>query len=124
MDNIEYIKYLRQEAVAKKFSLPPGFKKISSIRLDRIYNGIGAEWMPKFLRNIITYICDRLEAPALVHDYEYSIGKKSFWQFTVANLRFAYNSAKCRRPLLGISGAILCELFGWGAYKNGKEKTK
>ena len=121
MTDIEYIRYLRQTAIALKFSFPPGFKRYNSQRLLRCYNGIGAEWMPDWMRKAVTYICDRLEAAALIHDFEYTHGKKSYWRFTVANVRFAYNACRSRRPVAGLSGAILCQLFGWPAYKNGKE---
>lgn len=121
MSDIEYIKYLRQMAIALKFSFPPTFKSYSSKRLVKLYNGIGAEWMPKWFRNFVTYICDRLEAAALMHDFEYTRKKKSYWRFTVANVRLAYNAAKSRRLFLGIAAAILCQLFGWWAYKAGKE---
>ena len=121
MTDIEYIKYLRQMAIALKFSFPPSFKGYSSRRLVKLYNGIGAEWMPKALRDLVTYICDRLEAAALLHDFEYTRKKKSYWRFTVANVRLAYNAARSRRPFLGIAAAILCQLFGWGAYKAGRE---
>ena len=108
-------------AIALKFSFPPSFKGYSSRRLVKLYNGIGAEWMPKALRDLVTYICDRLEAAALLHDFEYTRKKKSYWRFTVANVRLAYNAARSRRPFLGIAAAILCQLFGWGAYKAGRE---
>ena len=121
MTDIEYIRYLRQTAVALKFSFPPNFKRYNSKRLLRCYNGVGAEWMPDWLLKIVTFLCDRLEAPALLHDFEFVHGKKSYWRFTVANVRLAYNAAKSRRMLLGIAAAIICQLFGWYAYKNGKE---
>lgn len=122
MRDIDYIKYLRAEAVAKKFSIPPNFKRTNSARMVKLYNGIGAEWMPKWLVKLTTEIFDRLEATALVHDFEYSVGAKTYWRFTVANVRFAYNAAKSRRPILGMIGAIICQLFGWWAFKNGKEE--
>ena len=121
MTDIEYIRYLRQTAVALKFSFPPNFKRYNSKRLLRCYNGVGAEWMPDWLLKIVTFLCDRLEAPALIHDFEYVHGAKSYWRFTVANVRLAYNAAKSRRILLGIAAMIICQLFGWYAYKHGKE---
>lgn len=121
MTDIEYIKYLRQKAVALKFSFPPNFKRYNSKRLLRCYNGIGAAWMPKWFRDFVTYIFYRLEAAALLHDFEYTRKKKSYWRFTVANVRLAYNSARSRRLLLGIAAMVVCQLFGWSAYKAGKE---
>lgn len=121
MTDIEYIRYLRQTAVALDFSFPPNFKRYNSKRLLKCYNGIGADWMPKWAVSFLTYVCDRLEAPALLHDFEYTHGKKSYWRFTVANVRLAYNSAKSRRLLTGILAMLICQVFGWSAYKNGKE---
>ena len=125
MTDIEYIKHLRQMAIALKFSFPPTFKGYSSKRLVKLYNGVGAEWMPRMFRNVVTWIvrllCDKAEAAVLIHDFEYTRKKKSYWRFTVANVRLAYNAAKSRRPFLGIAAAILCQLFGWGAYKAGRE---
>ena len=121
MDNVEYVKYLRQQAVALKFSFPPNFKKYNSKRLVRCFNGIGAEWMPKTLRNFMTELFFSLQSAALLHDFEYTHGRKSYWNFTVANVRFAYNAAKSHRLLCGIAGLIICQLFGYSAYKNGKE---
>ena len=123
MTDIEYVRYLRQTAIALKFSFPPNFKKYNSQRLVKCYNGIGAEWMPKWLRHFVTDVFFILQAPALIHDFEYTHGKKSYRNFTVANVRFAYNSARSRRLLLGVAAAILCQMFGWFAYKNGKEKS-
>ena len=42
MTDIEYVRYLRQTAIALKFSFPPNFKKYNSQRLVKRYNGIGA----------------------------------------------------------------------------------
>ena len=121
MTNVEHIKYIRQKAIALKFSFPPTFKRYSSKRLVKLYNGIGAEWMPKWFRGFVTYIFYRLEAAALLHDFEFTRKKKSYWRFTVANLRLAYNAARSRRPLLGLGAMVICQIFGWYAYKNGKE---
>lgn len=119
--DIEYIRYLRQTAIALKFSFPPNFKRYSSARLLRCYNGVGAEWMPKLIVKFLTWFCDRLAAPSLLHDFEFVHGKKSYWRFTVANLRLAYNCAKNRRFFVGVAAAIICQVFGWSAYKYGKE---
>ena len=121
MTDIEYIRYLRQTAIALKFSFPPNFKRYNSQRLLKCFNGIGAEWMPQKLRDIMTDLFFSLQAAALLHDFEYTHGKKTYWRFIVANVRFAYNACRSRRPVAGLSGAILCQLFGWHAYKNGKE---
>lgn len=60
---------------------------------------------------------------------EFSLPEKSFRAFTLANLRFAWNSClealDERRPSMVASGvalAILCQLFGWGGYQKGRLK--
>ena len=121
MNDIEHIRYLRKSARALKFSFPENFKRCSSKRLSAYYNGVGAGWMPDWMRKTLTFMCRRLEAPALIHDFEFVCGKKSFMNFTSANLRLAYNAAKSRRPFTGIISALICQIFGWSAYKNGKE---
>ena len=121
MNDIEYIQYLRKQANILKFSFPANFKKSSSKRLLRCYNGIGAEWMPEHIRKFISDIFFTLQAAALIHDFEYTHGKKSYWNFTVANVRFAYNAARSHRLIIGIAGALLCQVFGWYAYTHSKE---
>lgn len=115
------IKMLKAIAIAKGFSLPAGFIKRSYARLQKVYNGIGAEWMPKFLRKFITWLLTGLEAAALVHDFEWSKQKKSLWHFLVSNLRLWYNAAKLRHFFSGGTAALICTIFGWSAYKSGKE---
>lgn len=116
-----HIKMLKTIAVAKHFSFPAGFKKCSFARLQRLYNGIGAEWMAKWLRKTITWLLTDIEAAALVHDFEWSMAKKSFWKFLVSNLRLWYNAAKLRRFFCGGGASILCTFFGYKAYLDGKE---
>ena len=123
MTDIDYVRYLRRTAIVLKFSFPANFKRYNSSRLVRCYNGIGAEWMPQKLRDFMTDMFFSLQAAALIHDFEYTHKKKSYWRFTVANVRFAYNACRSRRPFSGIAGALICQIIGWKPYLNGKEKT-
>ena len=66
---------------------------------------------------------------ALPHDWEFSQPEKSFRAFTLANLRFAWNSClealdERRPPMIasGVALAVLCQIFGWGGYKQGRLK--
>ena len=124
MTDIEYIRYLRQTAIALKFSFPPEFRRYGLRRLLRCFNGIGAEWMPAKVRGFLTSLFFRLQAAALIHDFEFTYGRKSYCRFTSANVRFAYNSCRSRHPFSGAAGAILCQLFGWQAFRNGRERTE
>ena len=124
MSDIGHIRYLRKTAVLLGFSVPENFRRYSSKTLLRCYNGVGAQWMPGWMRKIFTYICLHLEAAALIHDFEYTRKKKSYGHFTKANLRLAYNACRSRHPVLGAASALLCQLFGWYAYKNGKGASR
>lgn len=117
------IKILKLLALEWNFSLPPGFKKRSYSRLQNCYNGIGAEWMPRWIRHTLTNILRVLEPAALVHDYEWSRRQKSFGKFLKSNLRLCYNAYKSRRFFLGLAAAAICTVFGWKAYLSGKENA-
>lgn len=120
---VEHIRALRAYAVDKKFSFPPGFKRFSCLRLRKAYNGIGAEWMPKILRRMLTWFLTDLEAAALLHDFEFIYAPKTAWNFIVANVRFVYNAARSRHPLSGLAAGILLMLFGYRAWKEGCVKN-
>ena len=62
-----------------------------------------------------------MEPAALVHDIDFLNPVKSFKNFTVANLRLIYNSAKCGHLFSGLAAGTICQFFGWSAWKEGKE---
>jgi hypothetical protein len=121
MVSLKRIKFLCRTAKEYNFSFPQGFDTKTPQWLRRQYNGIGAEWMPSFLRKFITFLFRPLEPAALIHDVEFLSENKSFWKFTVANMRLAYNCIKARHFWSGISLGMICQLFGWSAWKEGKE---
>ena len=90
-----------------------------------IYNGIGPDRFPDWLRKIVTASTELFEAAALIHDLEFYEGGTSE-QFTAANNRFrrnCYTLVKARygwydpRRYLWMNKARrwsnYCELFGW-----------
>jgi hypothetical protein len=117
------VKLLRAYAIERGFSMPEDFDISSIAALCSVYNGIGAEWMPKLVRRTVTKYLFYLEPAALIHDYEYyTYGSvKGYWSFSLANLRLAYNACKDYRPLSGIAAFLLCQIFGWSAWQEGKE---
>lgn len=120
MDDLMHILTLKQAAVWMKLSLPEGFAECSLLRLFGCYNGVGAQWMPHRMRRLLTEWFSFLAAASLIHDYEFTCLPKSYWNFTKANLRLAYNAAKSGKLLTGSAAAVICQLFGWSAYKPGK----
>jgi hypothetical protein len=121
MYSLKHVIRLCNIAKSGNYSLPKGFKNKSYAWLCRNYNGIGAEWMPKCVRQKVTKLFSYMEPVALVHDYEYLSEDKSYWNFTKANMRLAYNGAKSGYLFSGLALAVICQCFGWSAWKEGKE---
>ena len=93
-----------------------------------IYNGIGPDRFPDWLRKIVTESAELFEAAALIHDVEYDEGGTRE-QFTAANDRFrrnCYTLVKDQygwydiRRYLWMNKARrwsnYCELFGWSGW--------
>lgn len=119
--SLKHIKRLCSEAHKKGFSFPEGFEEKSYTWLRKQYNGIGAEWMPIWMRKIVTKLFSPMEAAALIHDVEYLNLNKSYWHFIKANFRLFYNGIKSDCFWSGFLLAFICQFFGWSAWKEGKE---
>lgn len=117
----KHIIYLCQVARKNDFSFPQEMDNKSYAWIQRHYNGIGAEWMSRSIRNIATKFMQHMEPEAMLHDIEYLNKKKSYWNFTKANFRLCYNAFKARHLFSGIALALICQIFGWSAWKEGKE---
>ena len=122
MNNIEILK---NQAVRNGYWLPSGFADVPAAELN--YNGIGPEYWRPWMRKALTYLLKFLQIPAILHDYEFSIGG-SYWKFTVANIRLLVNglkaAKKAKRPtayFCAIAAAVLCQAFGWKAWKGTKK---
>lgn len=102
--------------------------RYSEEEISRIYNGIGPDRFPDWLRKIVTESAELFEAAALIHDVEYDEGGTRE-QFTAANDRFrrnCYTLVKDRygwydpRRYLWMNKARrwsnYCELFGWSGW--------
>ena len=121
----------------------PGFWDAPVETLRRYYNGIGPDAWSSRLRRLTTFLLRPFELAALPHDYEYATAPRTYWAFTIANLRFAanamleaYHRHPVRLPLnrgqmqeakrfaamagCGLLLALLCQVAGWQGYKNTK----
>ena len=121
MFSLKHIKKLYKHAKDMGFSFPDEVQVKSLAWMRRHYNGIGAEWLPRWVRKMTTFFLSPLEPAALLHDVEYLGKNKSYWRFTVANFRLFLNAAKDKYFFLGLGAALVCQLFGWSAWKEGKE---
>lgn len=127
--SIEHVNDLYNIVLQKKLSIPAEFEKEKISILRQCYNGIGPDrWSSQF-RAFTTSLLEFFEAEAMIHDYEYSLPKKSYWRFSKANLRFAFNGVvlaikthkislkTLKLIVLGFILALLCQMFGYSGYK-------
>ena len=106
---------------------PESFWMASESELAAACNGIGPEHWPSWARSVLSVLLRPLEASAEIHDWDYSLPHKTFRAFTEANARLAVNVIleavyDCRPAcmLTGILAALLCQVFGWRAYRIGR----
>ena len=121
------IPYLRAFCHEFHAIAPDSFWGASDAELAQAFNGIGAEHWPKWMRSALTILLRPFQAAALIHDWEYNRNDKSYRAFTVANWHLAENIARealydCRPGVIpaGVLAALLCQIFGWHAYLNGR----
>lgn len=126
-DAVTDIDFLWSLCLKIKASAPPEFWTVSRDELRRAYNGVGPEHWPNWVRKAISALLRPFAAAAMIHDWEYSREVKSWGLFCDANLRLAVNISKLalfdRRPILifyGMAAGLLCQLFGWKSYCEGK----
>ena len=129
------IKNLLEQVWKYKLSAPESFWQTDIETLSRVYNGIGPEQWPVFLRNIATDLLVLFAPAALVHDYEFSTNAKCYKHFTQANARFTWNClvlaffgttvfvknklhSRLKLAALGLLLGVGCQLFGYNAYNN------
>ncbi|MEA4861702.1 MAG: hypothetical protein AB7F40_05265 [Victivallaceae bacterium] len=126
--SVGHILGLKLAGVELGLKTPPEFSGCPSEVLQRLYNGLGPDRFPAWLRKLITKLLAMFEPPALVHDWEYVFMPKTYLAFTAANLRFAANCLltaldayggcrMVREAACGLFLALLCQLFGWHGYK-------
>ena len=114
--SILHIRDLKMHCFSVRLSMPELFRFATLEDLQSCYNGIGPDrWSSRF-RRFTTWVLTFLEAPALIHDWEYTYQPKTYGYFTLANLRLAYNAAKDKHPFSGITAAVLCQCFGWRGF--------
>lgn len=75
--------------------------EFSEDELKKIYNGLGPDRFPKWLRTIVTEANGLFEPAALIHDVRYHIGGTRD-DFTAANNEFRLNCY-----------ALVCAAYAW-----------
>lgn len=102
------------------------FDLTSADDLERIYNGIGPQWLPRWLRRAVTRGLSRYEPAAIIHDWDFAMGyDRSRKAFNAANTRFHANCEAIDRDL-GITSnldeiaAFAVRRGGWDAWEQAK----
>ena len=111
-------------------------KQFKDSELSKIYNGIGPDRFPDWLRTIVTEANGLFEPAALIHDVRYHIGgnKKDF---TAANDEFRdncyilvkssyswYDPRRYKWLFRAWRYAGYCEEFGWSGYHKIEEENE
>ena len=101
----------------------------SNTQLGSLYNGIGPESFPGWLRAVIDFLHPSLEPVAFIHDIEWSLSDGTKESFTASNERFRRNGVKIAKAMYSFWNlrryvveadaakfAKLCQKFGWAAW--------
>lgn len=124
------ISYLRAFCGEFHADAPGSFWSATDSELAQAFNGIGSEHWPDWLRSALTALLRPFQAAALIHDWEYSQNVKSYRMFSAANWHLGVNIARealydCHPSIIpaGALAALLCQIFGWRAYINGRPRS-
>lgn len=98
-------------------------------KLASMYNGIGPEKFPGWLRAVLDFIHPSLAPVAFIHDVEWTLSDGTKESFTASNRRFKRNGSKVAKAEFAwynprryavINSARrfgnICQTFGWAAW--------
>ena len=101
----------------------------SNTQLGSLYNGIGPESFPGWLRAVIDFLHPSLEPVAFIHDIEWSLSDGTKDSFTASNKRFKRNGSKVAKAEYAwynprrykvmwdaAKFARVCQRLGWAAW--------
>ena len=99
--------------------------------LAKIYNGIGPDSFPEWLRKVISSLHPSLAPAALIHDVEWHESDRTRDSFTESNARFKRNGKSIAKQSFFILNprrwivwnqsrrfGNYCELFGWTVWSS------
>ena len=129
MNRLKELKELRAKAERLQLDNHEILHKYNMRELCSIYNGIGPDSFPEWLRCAISTLHPSLAVVALIHDVEWHESDKSREKFAESNARFSRNGFKVAKADFGWYNprryivmnqarrfGNLCQLFGWGAW--------
>ena len=129
MNRLKEIKKLRTKAESLKLENAEILRKYNMQQLCAIYNGIGPDAFPDWLRDAISALHPSLAVVALIHDVEWHESDLSKETFAESNARFkrnGYTAAKAEyawydpRRYIVMNQARrfgnICQTLGWAAW--------
>ena len=128
MSNVNEVRKLR--ALCEEYGLENReiLAKYTDDELAAIYNGIGPESVPQWLRAALDAVHPSLAPVAFIHDVEWHESDGSAAAFAESNARFRRNGCKVASAAFGwwrprrykvmwdaVKFARVCQRFGWSA---------
>ena len=101
MNRLKELKELRAKAESLQLDNAAILRKYNMQQLCAIYNGIGPDSFPDWLRECISALHPSLAVVALIHDVEWHETDKSKEKFTESNDRFKQNGYKVAKAEFG-----------------------
>ena len=127
MYTIEEIKFLREKALKLQLVGYELLENFTDEELQKICNGIGAEWFPENIRKTLDKLCPSMRATAMIHDLQWYLqcdfaeSNKTLKQNGIIEAKAEY---PWYHPLRYVCirrakvFAELCQKFGFLAYCN------
>lgn len=135
--DVETTKELVAEAVRLKLD---GADRVAARPVEELaadFNGIGPEWFPEWVRQLLDDAYPFFLSSAMIHDDDYRHGDGSVVGFLDANRRLGENCRKAvleefgwynprRYKMLDKAGQFkfACDAFGWPVYKKACRENK
>ena len=129
MASLKEVKRLKE--LCEKYELEGRgvLKGYRNVQLASMYNGIGPEKFPAWLRAVLDALHPSLAPVAFIHDIEWSLSDGTRQSFAASNKRFKRNGVKIAKASFGWwrprryivmwhawKFARICQRFGWAAW--------
>jgi len=129
MNRLKEISELKRRADEFRLENREIIGKYTLSELCSIYNGIGPDSFPEWLRDVISSLHPSLAVVAFIHDIEWHESDGSEEKFAESNNRFKTNGYRLAKAGYGWWNPLryivmnqarrfgnLCQLFGWSAW--------
>ena len=130
MNRLKELKLLKEKAEELQLENREILCKYTLTELSAIYNGIGPESFPQWLRAALDAVHPSLAPVAFIHDVEWHESDGSEAAFAESNARFRRNGCKVACAAFGwwrprrykvmwdaVKFARVCQRFGWSAWR-------